>query len=263
MRILKSLHGQQVGLGADGRLICPGGLRLGDDGSQFILGSPSAPATTDDFTGKTMSTNFTSHKGSDGGCVDFAINAAVNGTIRGTTGAGAGATMAVNGVQVDSGLIWQANQGGLYVEARLKLSQITTIQAFVGFTDQISALEAPVTGAGGGDTFTTNATDAVGFVFDTTMTTKNWWLVGVANDVDATQQNSALAPVAATYATFRVELDALGNATFFYNSKAVGTIMAAAVTKTIPLSIVVESFTRAAGSATVDIDYVSVGATRA
>src|SRR5262249_32843902 len=133
-----------------------------------------------------------------------------SGVVRSTTGAGAGATMAVNGVQLQGSLNWLAPAQYIgectAIECRIKLSAITNIAVFVRFTHQTAALEMSINGAGGGDGLTTTATDAVSFVLDTAMTTKIWWGMGVANDVDSTGQNFGIAPVAATYETLRVEI---------------------------------------------------------
>src|SRR3546814_17818472 len=96
--------------------------------------------------------------------------------------------------------------GGRCLVTRLKLSAITTCYAFVGFTD-VTTLEAPIISAGSANTLTSNASDAVGFMFDTGMTDDNWWLVGVDTDVDATHEDTGLAPVADTYATFEVDVE--------------------------------------------------------
>jgi len=267
-RILKSLWGTQAGLTADGRLMVPQGLVVGNDGSQFEVPSPATVARFDDFTGATQAFSTTindgwrSRKGSDGGCVDWTVTPAKNGTIVGTIGATT-ASMAVSGVQLDAGLDWQADMGGLVFEARVKLSLITNIAVYVGLTDQTSALEMPIQSAASADTFTTNATDAVGFMFDTSMTTVKWWLTGVANDVDATMQNSTFAPVANTYETLRIEVDATGNAVFFRNGLIVGTRLASAVTKTIPLTPVIAGFNRTtSGAPTITSDYIYTAALR-
>jgi hypothetical protein len=71
----------------------------------------------DDFEGAALSGSWTHPtKGSDGATADFAILADVNGKVRGTTGAGAGGTMAANGIQLDRALNWKANQGGGFYE---------------------------------------------------------------------------------------------------------------------------------------------------
>lgn len=222
----------------------------------------SGPVLFDDFLGTTISTRFGVNKGSDAATVNFAINAATNGTVRATTGAGAGGTMAVNGVQLHSALNWKASQGSLVFETRLKFSAITNIAVFVGLTDQVASLECPINSAGSADTLTTTATDAVGVMFDTSMTNDYWWLVGVANDVDATAQNSAVAPTADTYETWRVEVSTAGVASFYRNGSPVGTVMSGALTASVALTPVVTAFTRTAASATIDLDYLFTQQTR-
>lgn len=268
MRILKSLWGTQVGLTADGRLMVPAGLLLGNDGSQFDSASPATVVRFDDFTGggqafsTTINDGWRSRKGSDGACVDWTVTAAKNGTVVGTIGSTT-ASMAVSGVQLDSALDFEADMGGLVFEARVKLSQITTISTFVGFTNQTAALQMPIQSAASADTFTANAADALGFMFDTSMTTAKWWLTGVAATVQATNQNSTFAPVANTYETLRIEVDALGNAVFYRNGLIVGTRLSAAVTKTVPLTPVIAGFNRTTtGTPTITADYVYSSALR-
>lgn len=217
----------------------------------------------DDFVGDLITDEWGVNKGSDAATVNFAHLAGVNGVVRATTGASATGTMAVNGVQLYSALSWKANQGNLSMEARLKISAITNINLFVGFTDQIAALEAPIISAGSANTITTNATDAVGFMFDTSMTDDVFWLTGVKNDTDATPQKSTVAPVADTYVRLRIDVGSTGGADFYINGARAGTAMANAVTATVALTPVVAAFTRTAASANVDVDYIQILATRA
>lgn len=217
----------------------------------------------EDFDGATIPVRFAVTKGSDGATVNFANVADTSGRATATTGAGAGGTMAVNGVQLHTALNWKANQGNVIFEARVKISAITNIAVFVGLTDQVAALEMPVNSAGSLDTITTTATDACGFMFDTAMTTDDIWLVGVANDVDAALQDSALAFVADTYRIFRIELTTAGVATFFIDGAQIGAAMSDATRATIALTPVVAAFTRTAASATISIDYMSMQAYRA
>ena len=271
-RILTSLHGRRLGLNdaSPPQLIVPGGIVSGDHGSQFFEPSPTTYVQFDDFMGDTLNT-FLWHnptKGSDAGTADFAILQGVSGVIRGTTGAGAGATMAVNGILIDGGLDWKANSGGLYFQTRLKMSSLATIALFAGFTDQVSTLEMPIN-MNAGVAITTTATDAVGFVFDTNATTATWKLLGVANDVDATLQEAVQsttvltsAPTAAVYDTLRIEVSTAGVASFFLNGKQVGTKMTGAVTATVALTPCIATFVRAAISTTVDVDYIAVGSLR-
>lgn len=219
----------------------------------------------DDFLGDTIQTALWGNptKGSDGATVDFAFSAAVGGMLRGTTGAGAGGSMAANGIQLYSSLAWKPNQGNLMFEARVKISAITNISLFVGFTDQVAALEQPIHSAASANTITTNASDGVGFFFDTSMTDDVWWCAGVKGDTDATHTSGlATAPVAATWAKLRIEIDTSGNATFWVDGIRYGYV-ANATTATVALTPTVSAFTRTAASATVDIDYIDVRADRA
>jgi hypothetical protein len=103
----------------------------------------------------------------------------------------------------------------------------------------------------------------VGFFFDTSMSTDNWWLAGVANDVDATHQNSTFAPVIDTYAVFRIEVGTDGSACFFYNGRIVGTKMASATRPTIALTPVIAGFNRTtSGNGSITVDYLNVSGNR-
>lgn len=271
-QILTSLHGRIIGLGPEGktgamkgqrRLIADGGFLSGIHGNQVALPSPSYISYFEDFTGDVVPDQINAVEGTDSATSDCAILAGgIGGVMRLTTG-DAGTGLAADMEQVTWALQWQGSNGGLVFQTRVKMSAITTCYAFLGFTDLVT-LEGPVISAASADTITTNATDAVGFMFDTRMATDNWWLVGVANDVDATLQNSGYAPVADTYATFRIEVTAEGAADFFYNGLHIGTTMATALTAATDLTpTIAVSKTSVAASMTMDVDYVHVGMNRA
>lgn len=261
-RILTSLHGRLLGLDSEGRLICPAGFVAGEHGSQFALPSPRNVSFFDDFIGDALDARWNIVEGTDSATSDAAILAGgIGGILRFTTG-DAGTGLAADMIQMTQALQWQASNGGLFIEARLKLSAITTCYAFLGFTDLVT-LEAPIISAASGDTLTTTATDAVGFMFDTRMSTDNWWLVGVATDVDATAQDSTYAPVADTYETFRIEVTAAGVASFYRNGIQVGSSMSGAVTAATDLTPTFNvSKTSVAASMTADLDYIHVGMLR-
>lgn len=273
--IRTSLHGREAGLDGRRRIMSPVGFVSGDNGSQIAMPSPTTVAFYDDFLGggqafsTTIIDGWRSRKGSDGACVDWTVTEAVGGTVAGVVG-NTTASMAVAGVQLDRGLDWKANQGNVCIEARLKMSKITNIAVYFGFTDQVSALEMPINSATGAHTITTNATDGCGFLFDTADTsTDQWLLVGVANDVDATVQSSispagaAIVPVADTYEVLRIELDTAGGAVFYRNGIQVGTKMALAVTPTIALTPVFAAFNRTtSGAGTITVDYFACEGTR-
>lgn len=257
--ILKSLHGRQVGLNSNGRLIVPGGFISGAHGSQFSASSPSRIVDLDDFTGDLFDARWNTLEGTDSATSDAAILAGgIGGVLRLTTG-DAGTGLAADMVQVTQALQWRVSNGGLHFQARLKLSAITTCYVFVGLTDLSTTLEAPIESAVSANTLTSTATDAVGFMFDTRMTDDTWWLVGVKTDTDATHQNTGFAPVADTYAEFRIEVTATGAATFFYNGVMVGTAMSNALATAPALTPTINaSKTSVAASMTVDVDYVLI-----
>lgn len=265
-QILTSIHGRGCGLGeanAAGRqLVNRGGFVAGEHGSQFAMPAPGIVSFTDDFIGDALDARWNIVEGTDSATSDAAILAGgIGGILRFTTG-DAGTGTAADMVQMTQALQWQASNGGLAVEARFKLSAITTCYVFFGFTDVVT-LEAPIVSAASGDTFTTTATDAVGIMFDTRMSTDTWWLTGVATDVDATMQNTGVAPVADTFETWRIEVSATGVASFFRNGVQVGSAMTGAVTAAADLTPTFNvSKTSVTASMTADMDYIHVAMLR-
>jgi hypothetical protein len=263
-RILTSIHGRKIGLARDGTegaakglssLIVPGGLVSGDHGKQIYMPSPSIVSHWEDFLGDVIPDQINIVEGTDSATSDAAILAGgIGGVMRMTTG-DAGTGLAADMVQATMALQWQASNGGLYFQTRIKASAISTCYIFVGFTDLVT-LEAPIESAASADTLTTNASDAVGFMFDTRMSTDNWWLTGVAANTDATAQNSGYAPVADDYETLAIAVNASGVATFFRNGAQVGTAMTGAVTAATDLTpTIAVSKTSVAASMTLDVDY--------
>ena len=243
-------------------LVRSGNVVLGEPGGQIYLPSAQRVAIFDDFIGDAMDAKWNIVEGTDSATSAESILAGgIGGVLRLTTG-DAGTGLAADMIQLTQALQWQASNGDLVIEVRAKLSAITVCYCFIGFTD-VTTLEAPIESAASANTLTSNATDAVGFMFDTRMSTDNWWLVGVATDVDATHQNTGVAPVADTYATFRVEVSSAGVATFYYNGAQVGTAMTGAVTAAADLTpTIAVSKTATAASMTMDNDYIHVSMLR-
>jgi len=261
-RILTSLHGRLLGLNSDGELICPNGFVSGDHGSQIHAPSPRKVVWFDDFLGDAVDARYSVVEGTDSATsADSILAGGIGGVLRLTTG-DAGTGFAADLIQVNQALQWQASNGGLAIEARIKISQITEAYVFFGFTDVVT-LEAPVISASSADTITTNASDAVGFMFDTNMSTDDIWLVGVAANTDATLQDSGYAFEADTYVTLRVEVSSAGVATFYRNGVQVGTAMSGAVTAATDLTpTLAVSKTATATSMTLDCDYLHVSMNR-
>lgn len=259
-----SVYGQNIG--ADVALNKPAlisrkGVVTGGAGQEFRLNDPSAVVMYDDFLGDVVADQWNFTEGTDSGTSDGAISEGVNGVFLLTPGDSAG-TVAADGAQLNSALNWKASNGNLVFQARVKLAAITSVSCFIGLTDTKS-LEQPIHSAASANTITTNATDAVGFFFDTDMTDDNWWFAGVANDVDATHQNTGYAPVADTYETFRVEVTTGGVAVAYRNGLQVGTAMTGAVTASVALTpcFIIRPLSAAAGK-TMSIDYAYVASDR-
>ena len=270
LQILHSIYNQFVGMSHNSRLLTKRGLIIGsEDGGavsgQMAVNSPQDFGFFDDFE-RLDTARWLATEGTDSATSNAAILAGgVGGVLRLTTG-DAGTGLAADTEQLTHNtLLFKAANGNLVFEIRVKLSAITTCWAFFGFTDTVAAaLEAPIMSAGSADTLTSNATDAVGFMFDTRMSTDNWWLVGVKADTDATAQNTGYAPVADTYEVLRVEVDTSGNAVFFRNGLKIGSRMSNAITASVALTpVLAASKTSVAASMTVDIDYVHASCARA
>lgn len=260
--ILKSIRGRELGLSSMGRLICPGGYVSGRHGKQIWQPSAEKAAIFEDFGTLLIPATLAFTEGTDSSTSDGAIvSGAENGVYRLTAGDSAG-TVAADQAQIAGALRWKASTGGLVFAARVALGAITTVTCFVGLTDSTS-LETPIESAASADTITTNATDAVGFMFDTRMATDRWWLVGVANDVDASKQDAGIAPVASTYEWLQIEIDSSGNASFYRNGSPLGSVMTGAVTPSVALCpIICIRPEGAVAGRTIDIDVLHVAANR-
>lgn len=229
------------------------------DSAGFAGESPATAAVFDHFLGASLdTTKWTLVEGTDSATSAAAILAGgAGGVLRITTG-DAGTGLAADMPQIVSSLQYKASLGGLVAETKIKFSAITTMYFFFGFTD-VATLEAPIESAGSVNTLTSNATDAVGFLFDTRMSTDTFHLVGVKNDVDAVSQVLDAVPVVDTYVKLRVEVSSEGKASFYIDGVAVGTVMSAAVTPTALLTPTLNvGKTSVAASMTADVDYLAV-----
>lgn len=255
-KIQKALHSngdQGIGLTDKGYLVNQGRF-IGENAISQVI------RYEDDFIGDVLRSEWNVVEGADTTTSDAIVTNGPGGTLVLTTGDSATVTYAGNGIQITQGAFynWQASNGGLRIEARLKVDLITTVAFFFGFTD-VGTFEAPIESAGSADTITTNASDAVGFMFDTRMTTDNLWLTGVKADTDATKQDSGVAPVANTYIVLAIEVDSTGAAWFYINGNRVGSKMANAVTTTTVLTPTVAATSLVnAASRVVTVDYIQI-----
>lgn len=264
---LPSLWGKFCGFGrwSNGQkpLVSDGGFVSGRHGNQIDHPAPLRVVLFDDFLGDVLQDPWNAVEGDTDG-TEAVLAGGIGGTLRLTSGNDdANGTQATDAAGVTSYLNWQASNGDLVFQTRIKVSRITDAYIFAGFTD-VGSVELPVISAGSAETITTNATDGVGFVFDTNFTTDTWHLVGVANDVDATVQTLTVAPVADDYVTLRIEVTAAGKASFYLNGAQVGTTMSGAVTAATDLTpCVYVSNADGTSTVTLDIDYIHVAMNRA
>lgn len=207
----------------------------------------------DDFLGAAVSNFWNSLKGSDGSTAS-AINVQNNGVYRLTTGAGSTHTMAVNGAQITGALTMLISDGSTRWEARLgKISALTSQSICFGLVD-VSTLSAPFTRTTA--TTTANGTNGACFLQDAAST--NAKLYAVAVNAGGSPQSVALNVDVDTAAfhTYRVEIDALGNATYFIDGALVATIALAVATTAVLGSSVGMLSEATTGSQTLDIDYL-------
>jgi hypothetical protein len=153
------------------------------------------------------------------------------------------------------GLAYKANQGGLAMEARVKIDAITAVALFIGFTDTISTtVELPIFLATAD--IDSDATNACGVGFDTDGTTAQFFHGGVKADVDTVPAYSGTAPVADTYFIVRVEVSAAGAVRGFINGTAIGAAVANAVTITTALTPMIVISNRGAAQRVMTIDWI-------
>ena len=214
----------------------------------------------DHFLGDTLDGHFSGASGSDAQALDPAVNAQVGGVVRLVSGDTVTAAESVS--SLTHGLNWQADKGGLRLKAAITpVSSVADAKYFVGFTDALATgtLEMPFSIATA--TVTSNATDAVGFVYDTAATTDEWALQGVADGTDTALLHSGVAPVADTEQTLELFVNTAGGADFYINGALVGSV-GAAVTADVALTPCIAVMTNTTASKTLDADYILVDGQR-
>ena len=185
------------------------------------------------------------------------VAAALGGTITLTSANDDGSHAANASTFTSIELAYKANQGGLAIEARIAIDDISEAALFVGFTDVISTtVELPiflVTTA-----IDSDATDACGVGYDVDGTTKQFFHGGVKNATDTTPAYSGAAPVDNTYFIVRVEVSAAGAVQGFINGTAIGVAVANAVTITTALCPSIVIANRSGNQVIATIDYIKV-----
>ncbi len=175
-----------------------------------------------------------------------------------TVGTGGTVTLTTGGTDHDRSILahelnWYANKACV-IEARIKVNAITAVAINMGFSDAKTEANDLIPFMISVTTVTDTASNAVCFVFDTDADSDVWYMCNtIANTQTGT--STAIAPVADTYETFRVELDILGNATFYRNGIAVG-YKALAVTITTALTPIFAVIEHGTSARVLTVDYV-------
>ena len=246
-----------IGIDTDGELTVNGAAEV-NTRAQYVF--------MDDFdmqqTWVEAETPWVLNAGTDGAAADPAISSAECGVALLTTGAGDGSATE-DASQMVLHVPVQADSGNLVFETRLHINTaITNISVFAGLTDS-TAREEPFSNAA--DVITSTATDGCGFLYDTSATTDEWWMVAVDGDTDDTGNATlSVAPTADTYQVLRMEVSSDGaTITFFIDGTQAGQLTGAAgVSPDVNLYATVFACGDGTASKTVDVDYVYVRHTR-
>lgn len=192
-----------------------------------------------------------------GNAVATTVANSLNGTVTLKSASDDGAHSANCSTFTGINLGWKANQGGLAMEVRMKISDVSEAVMFVGFTDTISTtVELPIFLVAAD--IDSDATDACGVGYDVDGTTDQFFHGGVKNGTDTTPAYSGSAPVDDTYFVVRVEVSSAGSVQGFINGKAIGDPVANAVTATVALTPAIVIGNRSANQVTATIDYIWV-----
>lgn len=215
----------------------------------------------DDFLGDALKDELQATAGGGTGN-GVAVSAGPGGRVAITTASDDGAITANASALALGALDWRADQGGLTIEARLQIDDISEAYVFVGFTDVLpgSTLEAPVFLSAAN--IDSDASNACGVFYDVDGTTEEWCHGGVKADADTTPAYSGAAPTEGAYQTIRLEVSEDGAVQGFIDGTAIGDAVADAVTASTPLCPVIVVANRSANQVVALVDYILVQANR-
>ncbi len=180
----------------------------------------------------------------------IAYNAQNNGAVRLTSHTDSGDTAQIRGA-----LSWNASKGICTMEARVtQVTALTLRSFFIGWTDDATTEEIPINLATA--TFTGNAANSVGFVFNTAATDgSSIYAAGSKASVTSNDDTDVAIAAVGTWQTFRVDVDIDGNAVFSIDGKEVSRL-ANAITANTDITWCVCHTTRTTAASSADVDYV-------
>lgn len=171
-------------------------------------------------------------------------------------------TAVVDGASINGkGLMWQADQGGLVMEARLKITTVAESILFVGFIDEVSVdadVNLCIQATGTGDVIKSEVTNGCGMIYDTSFATNptKFQMGGTKAGVTTTVVG-ATGPSDGVYVVIRVEVSVTGTLEVFIDGVSIGT-KANAVTVTAPLTPDITVATNDTNESLVTVDYIWV-----
>jgi hypothetical protein len=187
-----------------------------------------------------------------------AISAGKGGRVAITTSSADAAIAANASALALGGLDFTADMGGLAMEVKIQIDDISEAYVFIGFTDVLpgTTLEAPVfLNAAAIDS---DAANACGVLYDVDGTTEQWCQGGVKANTDTTPVYSGAAPTEGAYQWVRVEVSADGAVQGFINGKPIGAPVANAITATTPVCPVIVVANRSANAVVALIDDIII-----
>ena len=198
------------------------------------------------------------------------VNDSLNGEIvltSGNVGIGGGSagdtTALVDGTSVSGKrLNFQVDQGGLVMEARVKLTSVAESILFIGFIDEIQAdadVNLGMQATGTADVIDSDVNDSAGMIYDTSFQTSPTKLNRGGNKGAAVTAIvvGTVTPTNGTYFIVRVELSAAGSLEVFINGTSIGTI-ANAITINVALTPDITIATNDTTESVVTVDYIWV-----
>jgi hypothetical protein len=216
----------------------------------------------DHFLGDVIADQWSASQGSD---AQGAIAAIVAASSKGEIILTAGDSNDINGIScLTKALTFAPANGSLIFEAKVKLSSIASVACFIGLSDVLATTTKEETASLATTTFTTAASDCLGFLFDTAATNDFWHILGVRADTDVSPTNTGVAPVADTYTVLRILLTATGIAKFYIDGVLVGTLGTVAEPVCTVATKLTESAyvnSRTTATKTMTFDYIDVDQT--
>lgn len=267
----KSLHGNKAFVTPEEYLVGRGAIAAGGVDKPLIVlpGAPDTVALFDDFLGDLVGDEWIV-AGDTGQTFQSTVagnstTGFTNGVFRLTSSASVTQTPAGAAQSINTPPMWKANMGRLRFGARIKTGVLAGNSVFIGFTDTGGAeLGAFDTGSG----IVTPADNYVGVIWsgEGGATQQQYRCVAGKATVDqvATPAGTAATPVANVYDVWEIELPGVdGNTAIFYlNGKPYASINSAAVTATTALAAGVWRANTDAAADAIDIDWISVSASR-